>query len=73
MKWIKVTSELPKKDADVFVLLNNKFPYNANFITDINMFCNDGLKVEDVTHWMPVPDLKEEDKVKLTKIPASFF
>ena len=73
MSWRKVNTSLPTKNCNVFILVNNQHPYNAAFIADIKMFCNDGLKVEDVTHWMPVPDLKEEDKIKLTEIPASVF
>lgn len=73
MKWKKVNEELPSHNEEVFVLINNKVPFNAKFVRDIKMFCNDGLEVENVTHWLPIPSVQKEEKLELEKTLKSTY
>lgn len=58
MKWISVKEKLPSLNEIVFALIEGKFPTVAKFSGDC--FTDDGLEVEDVTHWMQIPSLNEE-------------
>ncbi|MCF7741124.1 MAG: DUF551 domain-containing protein [Candidatus Marinimicrobia bacterium] len=65
MNWIKVNAELPQKDELVFVLIKNEIPSTAKFVKDINGFYFDGLEVENVTHWLQIPELKKGNNLNL--------
>ena len=57
MRWISINQELPSLSQIVFALINGKFPVVSKFSGDC--FTDDGLEVEDVTHWMEIPNIVE--------------
>lgn len=73
MKWKKVNQEVPAKSGKVLVLINNEIPLVVKFVKDINMFCDDELEVKDVTHWLPIPRLKQNEKLDLRETLNSAF
>ena len=59
-KWIKVTDRLPELDDDghseMVLALDNKGMHHLNFLTDAGW-----LLPAEVTYWMPLPELPEEE------------
>ena len=59
-KWIKVTDRLPELDDDghseMVLALDNKRMRHLNFLTDAGW-----LLPAEVTHWIPLPELPEEE------------
>jgi hypothetical protein len=60
MKWIDINKRLPKSNKIVFVLIKQGIPSIAKFSE--YCFTEDGLEVEDVTHWMSIPELPKKGK-----------
>lgn len=58
--WISVKEELPKKTQECFVkccIGNEQFNYTSMFDSHTQRF-DDSIN-DEVTHWMPIPELKE--------------
>ena len=69
-KWISVADELPKKwrENDAEQTLVNYQIYSPKYGVDIGNYLKPagiwvimGLPVDDVTHWMPLPEPPEEE------------
>jgi hypothetical protein len=54
MKWINFLNEKPSEQAQILVLIDKRVATVAKF-NGYN-FTEDGLDVEDVTHWCYLPD-----------------
>jgi hypothetical protein len=57
MKWLSVNQTLPSLGQMVSALVKNKIPLVVKFSGDC--FTDDGLEVENVTHWMEIPSVVE--------------
>ena len=59
-QWIKVTDRMPELDDDghseMVLALDNKGMRHLNFLKDTGW-----LLPAEVTHWMPLPELPEEE------------
>lgn len=74
MDWISVEDDLPKENQDVIYYFRhtgihmgrfNRVEYPAEFVGEKGVFGNaffgrDGFLVDDVTHWMPLPEPPNE-------------
>jgi len=61
MKWISVEDELPKSPYDILVWNNvNRFIEVANYNSDEESFQNGSYCLENITHWMELPDEPED-------------
>ncbi len=59
-QWIKVTDRMPELDdnghSEMVLALDNKGMRHLNFLKDTGW-----LLPAEVTHWMPLPELPEEE------------
>lgn len=66
MKWISVKERLPEKWVSVLGYIKFADPYPAVrecWLTDDKRFFFPALRsIEEVTHWMPMPDAPQETK-----------
>jgi len=60
MKWISVIKQTPRKRNNILVLLKSGVSTVANF--DGECFNEDGLDVEDITHWIYIPKIPIESE-----------
>ncbi len=65
-KWIKVENKLPS-ESEVILAINNNLPNHSrlveyacyignNFYYDSSMSYDKVIKIEGITHWMPLPE-----------------
>ena len=54
MKWISIKQKKPLVNQTVFALIKNKIPVIVKFSQ--NCFTDDGLEVENISHWRPIPE-----------------
>ena len=66
MSWIKCSEKLPEKDQEVLFVgrVSSRERWVFSGVYDgTHFWCDDGWwQDERVTHWMPTPELPEEDK-----------
>lgn len=66
MKWISVKERLPEKYVSVLGCMRFAYPYpevrECWLIDDKRFFFPVLRSVEEVTHWMPMPDVPKETK-----------
>ncbi|NCB84420.1 MAG: hypothetical protein EOM44_07975 [Bacteroidia bacterium] len=55
MKWIEISNERPKPQEQLLVLISNRVASVVKF-NGFN-FTDDGLDVDDVTHWCYLPEI----------------
>ena len=61
MKWINIEDKLPESPYDILVWNNvNKFIEVANYNSDEKSFQNGNYHLENITHWMELPEPPEE-------------
>lgn len=60
MTWINIKEQNPQQKEIVYVLINNGIPSVAKYSYD--SFTENGLEVENVTHWMSIPIIPEKGK-----------
>jgi hypothetical protein len=58
MNWISVFKKMPNKRENLLVLLKSGKPVVAKF--DGDFFTEDELLVEDITHWLYIPDIPDK-------------
>jgi hypothetical protein len=56
MEWIKCSDKLPQKDLECLIYDINKQIYNACFNGQYFYTGEYDIEIEDVTHWMPLPE-----------------
>lgn len=56
MKWIDISNESPMPQEQILVLISNRVASVVKF-NGFN-FTDDGLDVEDVTHWCYLPEIQ---------------
>ena len=71
-KWIPVTERLPEKHDRYLVLTPSPFghkdytPWLAWYEPEVGFIDSDpeygDLEMDDVTHWMPIPELPKEER-----------
>jgi hypothetical protein len=67
MKWIKITDRLPESEGEILIYVNGyctlgKYNISKKIFQEFapNMFeTMEWLKLENVTHWMPLPNPPE--------------
>jgi hypothetical protein len=55
MNWIDIKDGIPKPQEQILVLISNRVATVAKF-NGFN-FTDDGLDIEDVTHWCYIPKI----------------
>jgi hypothetical protein len=60
MKWININKKSPRENEIVFVLIKQGIPSVAKFSK--YCFTEDGLEIENITHWMPIPEIPQAGK-----------
>lgn len=65
MKWINVENEMPEPQNQILILICGKVASIAKF----NGFCftEDGLDVDDVTHWCYIPEIPKSKQESILK------
>jgi hypothetical protein len=66
MKWINILNEMPSEQEQILVLINSQVASVAKF--NGFDFTDDGLDVENVTHWCYLPKIPEQDMKLWLKI-----
>lgn len=60
MKWIKVTDRLPNESKEISYLVFNGYEIDMGKYYG-KVFQNRYHYFNDVTHWMPLPELPEKE------------
>lgn len=55
MNWIDIKDEIPEPQEQILVLISSRVASVAKF--NGFSFTDDGLDVEDVTHWCYLPEI----------------
>ena len=58
--WYHVKENLPTKEETIVILLDNRVPLVARF--NGFEFTDDGLEIQNVTHWMRLPAIPNKYK-----------
>lgn len=63
-QWISVEDRLPENERPVLLVLFDDFTYSFGKNDGDDWYGLDWLKFyeKEVTHWMPIPELKGDDK-----------
>ena len=58
-RWIPVTERLPEERTDVLAMTADCDIYVCDFLPSVRQFWTipgDDLHIDDITHWMPLPE-----------------